>query len=61
MNNTHKVIIELIQKETFTQELKDLFSSSQGNQNSKLMTLNPMLCNNIIKVGGHLKNKWYAK
>ena len=29
MNNTHDVITELIQKETFKQELQDLFSSSQ--------------------------------
>ena len=56
MNNTHNVIIELIQKKTFKQELQDLFSSSQVNQNSKLVTLNPTLDNNIIKVGGHLKN-----
>ena len=56
MNNTHDVIIELIQKETFKQELQDLFSSNQVNQNSKLVTLNPILDNNIIKVGGHLKN-----
>ena len=56
MNNTHDVIIELIQKETFKQELQDLFSSSQVNQNSKLVTLNPTLDNNIIKVGGRLKN-----
>ena len=50
------VIIELIQKETFKQELQDLFSSSQVNQNSKLVTLNPTLDNNIIKVGGRLQN-----
>ena len=56
MNNTHDVIIELIQKETFKQGLQDLFSSSQVNQNSKLVTLNPILDNNIIKVGGPLKN-----
>ena len=56
MNNTHDVIIELIQKETFKQELQDLFSSSQVNENSKLVTLNPILDNNIIKVGGRLKN-----
>ena len=56
MNNTHDVIIELIQKEIFKQELQDLFSSSQVNQNSKLVTLNPILDNNIIKVGGPLKN-----
>ena len=43
-------------KETFKQELQDLFSSSQVNQNIKLVTLNPVLENNIIKVGGHLKN-----
>ena len=55
-NNTHNVIIELIQKKTFKQELQDLFSSSQVNQNSKLVTLNPTLDNNIIKVGGCLKN-----
>ena len=56
MENTHDVIIELIQKETFKQEPQDLFSSSQVNQNSKLATLNPKLDNNIIKVGGRLKN-----
>ena len=56
MKNTHDVIIELIQKEAFKQELEDLFSSSQVNQNSKLVTLNPILDNNIIKVGGRLKN-----
>ena len=52
----HDVIIELIQKETFKRELQDLFSSSQVNQNSKLVTLNPILDNNIIKVGGRLRN-----
>ena len=41
MNNTRDVIIELIQKETFKQELHDLFPSSQVNRNSKLETLNP--------------------
>ena len=56
MKNTHDVIIELIQKETFKQKLQDLFSSSQVNQNSKLVTLNPILNNNIRKVGGRLKN-----
>ena len=40
MMNKHHVIIELIQKGTFKQELQDLFSSSQVNQNSKLVTLN---------------------
>ena len=55
MNNTHNVIIELIQKETFKQELQDLFSPSQVHQNSKLVTLNPTL-DNIIKVVGRLKN-----
>ena len=54
MKNTHDVIIELIQKETFKQELQDLFSLD--NQNSKLVTLNPILDNNIIKAGGRLKN-----
>ena len=56
MNNTHDVIIELIQKETFKQELQDLFSSSEVNQNSILVTLSPILNNNIIKVGGRLKD-----
>ena len=56
MNNTHNVIIESIQKETFKKELQDLFSSSQVNQNSKLVTYNPTLDNNIIKVQGRLKN-----
>ena len=56
MNKTHDVIIELIQKEAFKQEFQDSFSSSQFNQNSKLVTLNPTLHNNIIKVRGRLKN-----
>ena len=47
MNNTHNVITELIQKETFKQELQDSFSSTQVNQNSKLVTLNSTL-DNII-------------
>ena len=55
LKNTHDVIIELIQKEKFKQELQDLFSASQVNQNSKLVTLNPILDNNIIKAGGRLK------
>ena len=55
LKNTHDVIIELIQKEKLKQELQDLFSASQVNQNSKLVTLNPILDNNIIKVGGRLK------
>ena len=37
-------------KETFKQELQDLFSSIQVNQNIKLVTFNPVLENNIIKV-----------
>ena len=56
MNNTHGVTIELIQKEIFKQELQNLFASSQANENSKLVTLNSVLHNNIIKFGGCLKN-----
>ena len=56
MNNIHNLINDLIQKETCKQELQDLFSSSQDNQNSKLVTLNPILENNIIKVRGCFKN-----
>ena len=39
MSNTYNVIIELILKETFKQKPQHLFSSSQVNQNSKLVTL----------------------
>ena len=56
IDNTHDVIIELIQKEVFKQELQDLFSSSHISQDRELVTLNPILENNIIKVVGRLKD-----
>lgn len=56
IKNAHDTIINLIQKETFQQELSELSTTKRINQKSNLLNLNPILDNNIIKVGGRLKN-----
>ena len=56
IKDTHDTIIKLIQKETFQQELHELSYEKRVNQKSNLLNLNPILEDNILKVGGLLKN-----
>ena len=56
IKDTHDTIIKLIQKETFQQELHELSYEKRVNQKNYLLNLNPILEDNILKVGGRLKN-----
>ncbi|XP_055633327.1 uncharacterized protein LOC129773709 [Toxorhynchites rutilus septentrionalis] len=51
-----QVLIRLAQRESFPTELRDLSHARSINQSSKITSLNPILVDGIIRVGGRLAN-----
>nr|CAI5845597.1 unnamed protein product [Callosobruchus analis] len=61
VDNAFLSLIKCAQKECFAQEICDLESKRKINKKSKLLMLNPFLDkNNVLRVGGRLKNSAYS-
>nr|CAI5856921.1 unnamed protein product [Callosobruchus analis] len=61
VDNAFLSLIKCAQKECFAQEICDLESNRKINKKSKLLMLNPFLDkNNVLRVGGRLKNSAYS-
>nr|CAH7767395.1 unnamed protein product [Callosobruchus chinensis] len=61
IENGFLCLIRCAQRECFSQEIFDLLSKNKISKKSKLLMLNPFLDeNNVLRVGGRLKNSMYS-
>ncbi|XP_055632855.1 uncharacterized protein LOC129773282 [Toxorhynchites rutilus septentrionalis] len=49
-------LVRIAQEERFTQDFKDISRDGQVKKNSRLKALSPLIANNILRVGGRLRN-----
>lgn len=56
IDNAANVLIKIIQTQSFHEEIFDLRRKGRVSKNSKLLSLNPFLKDDILRVGGRLKH-----
>ena len=56
MQRAEDVIFKLLQNREYSSEIKSLAKSDNVKKSSKIVRLRPMLCNQLLRVGGRLEN-----
>jgi hypothetical protein len=56
IKNAHNYLVKCVQAETFIQEIKDIKSKNSVSSKSHIISLNPIICDDILCVGGRLEN-----
>jgi hypothetical protein len=59
MNRALEAVVKMVQHENFDNEIKQLQKNGTLSNNHPLKSLNVMLIDGIVRVGGHLVNSRY--